>query len=311
MPEAFAVVREAARRATGMRPFDVQVMGAVVLHQGSIAEMKTGEGKTLVATMPVYLNALAGRGRPRRHRERLSGRPGCRLDGPGIRVPGYEGGRAPERHGCGRAPGSVRGRHHLRDEHRVRLRLSARQHGPTHRPAGAARPFLLHRGRGRLHPDRRGADPAHHLRAGRARGQDLLRLRPHRPPSQVGRRRGLRGRREEAHRGHNRGGSGAGREGTGHRQHLRGPVRSAGQSSDAGAAGGVALFRRDVDYLVQDGEVKIIDEFTGRVLEGRRYSEGLHQAIEAGKASRSRRRTRPSPPSPCRTTSASTRRSPA
>ncbi len=62
MPEAFAVAREAAKRAIGMRPFDVQVMGAVVLHQGSIAEMKTGEGKTLVATMPVYLNALAGRG---------------------------------------------------------------------------------------------------------------------------------------------------------------------------------------------------------------------------------------------------------
>jgi preprotein translocase subunit SecA len=62
LPEAFAVAREAARRATGMRPFDVQVMGAVALHKGSIAEMKTGEGKTLVATMPVYLNALAGRG---------------------------------------------------------------------------------------------------------------------------------------------------------------------------------------------------------------------------------------------------------
>src|SRR5665647_919876 len=62
LPEAFAVAREADRRATGMRPFDVQVMGAVVLHQGSISEMKTGEGKTLVATLPVYLNALAGKG---------------------------------------------------------------------------------------------------------------------------------------------------------------------------------------------------------------------------------------------------------
>jgi preprotein translocase subunit SecA len=58
--EAFAAVREAARRTVGMRPFDVQVMGAVVLHEGDIAEMKTGEGKTLVATMPLYLNALAG-----------------------------------------------------------------------------------------------------------------------------------------------------------------------------------------------------------------------------------------------------------
>ena len=60
LPEAFAVVREASKRTLGMRPFDVQIIGGLVLHQGSIAEMKTGEGKTLVATMPVYLNALEG-----------------------------------------------------------------------------------------------------------------------------------------------------------------------------------------------------------------------------------------------------------
>ena len=60
--EAFAAVREAAKRALGMRPFDVQVMGAIALHEGDIAEMKTGEGKTLVATMPLYLNALPGNG---------------------------------------------------------------------------------------------------------------------------------------------------------------------------------------------------------------------------------------------------------
>src|SRR5213592_4234501 len=58
--EAFAAVREAARRALGLRPFDVQLMGAIVLHEGDIAEMKTGEGKTLVATMPLYLNSLTG-----------------------------------------------------------------------------------------------------------------------------------------------------------------------------------------------------------------------------------------------------------
>lgn len=62
LPEAFAAVREAADRVTGMRPFTVQVLGGIILHQGRIAEMKTGEGKTLVATMPVYLNALAGKG---------------------------------------------------------------------------------------------------------------------------------------------------------------------------------------------------------------------------------------------------------
>ena len=58
LPEAFAAVREAARRTIGQRHFDVQLMGGIVLHQGKIAEMKTGEGKTLVATLPLYLNAL-------------------------------------------------------------------------------------------------------------------------------------------------------------------------------------------------------------------------------------------------------------
>ena len=62
LPEAFAVVREAGRRVLGMRHFDVQLIGGMVLHEGQIAEMKTGEGKTLVATLPSYLNALTGRG---------------------------------------------------------------------------------------------------------------------------------------------------------------------------------------------------------------------------------------------------------
>ena len=62
LPEAFAVVREAADRVLGMRHFDVQLVGGMVLHEGKIAEMRTGEGKTLVATLPAYLNALAGRG---------------------------------------------------------------------------------------------------------------------------------------------------------------------------------------------------------------------------------------------------------
>ncbi len=62
LPEAFAVVREASKRVLGMRHFKVQLIGGIVLHQGRIAEMKTGEGKTLVATLPVYLNALEGKG---------------------------------------------------------------------------------------------------------------------------------------------------------------------------------------------------------------------------------------------------------
>src|SRR5687768_7547957 len=62
LPEAFATVREASRRVTGMRHFDVQLIGGIALHQGRIAEMRTGEGKTLVATLPSYLNGLTGRG---------------------------------------------------------------------------------------------------------------------------------------------------------------------------------------------------------------------------------------------------------
>ena len=73
LPEAFAVVREASKRTLGLRPFRVQMIGGIVLHQGRIAEMKTGEGKTLVATLPAYLNAIAGQGRAYRDGERLSG----------------------------------------------------------------------------------------------------------------------------------------------------------------------------------------------------------------------------------------------
>jgi preprotein translocase subunit SecA len=62
LPEAFAVIREAARRVLGLRHFDVQLLGGIILHSGQIAEMKTGEGKTLVATLPSYLNALSGKG---------------------------------------------------------------------------------------------------------------------------------------------------------------------------------------------------------------------------------------------------------
>ena len=74
LPEAFAVVREAASRVLGMRHYRVQLIGGIILHQGRIAEMKTGEGKTLVSTLPAYLNALDRRGRPHRHGQRLPGK---------------------------------------------------------------------------------------------------------------------------------------------------------------------------------------------------------------------------------------------
>ena len=147
LPEAFAAVREASTRRIGLRHFDVQILGGVVLHQGKISEMKTGEGKTLVATLPLYLNALAGEGAhlvtvndylakrdaqwmgPIYHSLGLTigvlqhdtayvYDPTANLENASLRYlrPGH-------------APGCLRRGHHLRHEQRVRLRLPARQHG--------------------------------------------------------------------------------------------------------------------------------------------------------------------------------------
>ena len=84
LEEAFATVREAAKRALGQRHYDVQLVGGMVLHQGDIAEMKTGEGKTLVATLPVYLNALLERGVHVVTVNDYLGQPGCGMDGPRL-----------------------------------------------------------------------------------------------------------------------------------------------------------------------------------------------------------------------------------
>jgi preprotein translocase subunit SecA len=174
LPEAFATIREACRRLQGtkvvvtghelewdMVPYDVQLIGGLVLHQGKIAEMATGEGKTLVATLPVYLNALAGRGvhvvtvnnyLARRDSQWMGHR----------RLPGRH--RAAE-------PGAARRlsqRRDLRDQQRVRLRLPARQHGVLAGAPGPAGASLRHHRRGGQHPGRRGADAADHLRAGGA-----------------------------------------------------------------------------------------------------------------------------------------------
>ena len=88
LPEAFAVVREAGRRTLNMRHFDVQLIGGMVLHRGKIAEMKTGEGKTLVATLPVYLNALEGKGVHVVTVNDYLATPRFRMDGPHLQVPG-------------------------------------------------------------------------------------------------------------------------------------------------------------------------------------------------------------------------------
>ena len=137
LEEAFAVCREAGRRFLKMRHYDVQLIGGMVLHGGNIAEMITGEGKTLVATLAGLPQRAGGQGRPRHHRQRLP-RPARRgVDEPAVQRPGPDRRRDPVRHGRPRAQADLQLRHHLRHEQRVRLRLPPRQHEADPRPPGS------------------------------------------------------------------------------------------------------------------------------------------------------------------------------
>ena len=219
MPEAFAVTREGARRTIGQRHFDVQLMGGAALHRGNIAEMKTGEGKTLVSTLPGYLNALEGKGvhfvtvndyLVKRDSEWMGGI---------YRFLGLEVGTDPGGHDPGAATPRLRRGHHLRHEQRVRVRLPARQHGDADRSVRAARLSVRDRGRGRLDPDRRGAHAADHLRHGVRLGQVVPDVRARRAAADP--RRGLRGRGVEVPGGRHRGGRRQGRGDPADREPLR------------------------------------------------------------------------------------------
>ncbi len=149
LPEAFAVVREAGRRVLGQRHFDVQIMGGAALHFGWVAEMKTGEGKTLVSTLPAYLNALAGRGVHLVTVNDYLARRDAEWMGRLHRFLGLDGRRRRSR----RLDRPTRSalqydcRHHLRHQQRVRLRLPARQHGRRHRASRCSAACATSRGR--------------------------------------------------------------------------------------------------------------------------------------------------------------------
>src|SRR5919199_1572927 len=181
--EGFAAVREAAKRTLGMRPFDVQVMGAIVLHEGDIAEMKTGEGKTLVATMPLYLNALTG--------------------------------------------GNV----HLVTVNDYLAKRDTGWMGPVYETLGLRAAFIENLMSHEARKDAYAADITYGTNS--EFGFDYLRDN-----------------------------MATSLEATVQRGHFYGIVD-------------------EVDSILIDGEVKIVDEFTGRIMEGRRWSEGLHQAVEA------------------------------
>ncbi len=188
LPEAFALTREASRRTTGQRHYDVQLIGGMVLHDGAIAEMRTGEGKTLTATLPVFLNTLAGDSvhvvtvndyLARRDSEWMK----PIYEALGVSVAALQDGddhaTRQRKYACDVTYGtnSEFGFDYLRDNMSRRARAL--------RPA---RPRLRDRGRGRQHPHRRGADAADHLRPARTGGPDLLHLRP--PGQTDGRRAG-------------------------------------------------------------------------------------------------------------------------
>jgi preprotein translocase subunit SecA len=278
LPEAFAVVREASRRVLGLRHYDVQMIGGMVLHEGKIAEMKTGEGKTLVATLPVYLNALAGRGvHVVTVNEYLAARDaewmgrvyrflgmevGCILHGltDAQRQAAYN---ADITYGTN----SEFGFDYLRDNMKLFLRDYV-QRGMHFAIVDEVDSILVDEARTPLiisGPSEESTEKYVRIDGiipGLKREQDYTIDEKARTVVLT----------EEGVRTVEK------RLGV---DNLYAPdeieiLHHVNQGLRAHT-----LFRRDVDYLIEDGKVKIIDEFTGRVLEGRRWSDGLHQAVEA------------------------------
>jgi preprotein translocase subunit SecA len=291
MPEAFAVVREAARRVLGLRHFDVQLIGGAVLHQGKIAEMRTGEGKTLVATLPAYLNALAGQGvHVVTVNEYLAQRDSDWM-GPVFRFLGLTVGvirnsqSADEKraaYACDITYGTNNefGFDYLRDN--LAFRLEDRVQRPlAYAIIDEVDSILIDEARTPL------------IISGPAEESTELyiainKLIPRLKRQQVEGDDGDYSIDEKQRQAHL---TEAGHEHVERLMIEAGLLREGDSLYDAtnirlmhhlnAALRAHALYRRDVDYIVKNGEVIIVDEFTGRTMPGRRWSDGLHQAVEA------------------------------
>jgi preprotein translocase subunit SecA len=281
--EAFATVREASKRTLGQRHFDVQLMGGVVLHRGMIAEMKTGEGKTLVATLPVYLNALGGKGvhvvtvndylaqRDAEWMGQIYGFLGLKV---GCIVHGLS---HEQRHAAYAADvtygtNNEFGFDYLRDNMAFRLEEMV-QRDFNYAIVDEVDSILVDEARTPLIISGATQDSSelyiavdkliphleeeHYEKDEKARAVTLTETGVERIEELLG-----------AH--------GLMTEGTLYDIQNIGLLHHANQALRAHI-----LFQRDTDYIVKDDKVIIIDEFTGRMMEGRRYSEGLHQALEA------------------------------
>ncbi len=277
LPEAFATVREASKRVLDKRPFDVQIMGGVALHECNIAEMKTGEGKTIVALAPSYLNALSGKG-ARRHGERLPGAVPVGADGSRPPLPGTGGRCDPVPDDPGRTPQGLPVRHHLRHQQRIRLRLPARQHGAQPgRPVQRGHHYAI-------------VDEVDSILVDEAR-TPLIISGPAAENKQwypVFARLASRLRRDVDYEVDEKKRTIAVlANGIETAEDILG-VENLYESANTPLIGYLnnsirakELFHRDKDYVIASGEVLIVDEHTGRTLIGRRYNEGLHQALEA------------------------------
>jgi len=280
---AFATVREAAKRALGQRHFDVQLIGGMILHEGKIAEMKTGEGKTLVATLPVYLNALTGRGvhvvtvndyLAKRDAEWMAQVYGFLGLTTGVIVHGLDDAERKKAYECDITYGTNNelGFDYLRDNMKYRLEDMV-QRGHVFAIVDEVDSILVDEARTPLiisgplddrsefyntidafipKLDKSDYEVDEKQRtvtmteAGMEKMEVMLR---------------------EA--GQLKGGKLYDVENVSVVHHVNQALRAH------------KLFQRDKDYIVRNGEVVIIDEFTGRMMPGRRYSEGLHQALEA------------------------------
>ncbi|NOG72692.1 preprotein translocase subunit SecA [Roseicella sp. DB1501] len=285
MPEAFATVREAAKRVLGLRHFDVQLVGGMVLHAGKIAEMKTGEGKTLVATLPVYLNALTGRGvhvvtvndyLARRDAEWMGRLYRFLGLSTGIIVHGLtdEERRAAYAADVTYGTNNEFGFDYLRDNMKYRLKEMVQRDfnfaivdEVDSILIDEARTPLIISGPSEDSSDlyRRVDEVVKLLVADKATYDKDEKQRTANLTEEGSERI------EEALRE-----AGLLEEGNLYDFHNVTLVHHVNQSLRAHV-----LFARDVDYIVRDDKVVIIDEFTGRMMEGRRYSDGLHQALEA------------------------------
>ena len=285
LPEAFATVREAARRVLGLRHFDVQLIGGMVLHDGKIAEMKTGEGKTLVATLPVYLNALPGKGvhvvtvndylatRDSEWMNRVYGFLGLTT---GVIVHGLNDDERRAAYACDITYGTNNefGFDYLRDNMKYRLDDMA-QRDFAYAIVDEVDSILMDEARTPLIISGPAEDSSDLYRTVDAVVKELVKdtstfekdekfktVTMTEPGSE---------RVEEMLKE-----AGILTEGNLYDIFNVSVIHHVQQSLRANT-----LFARDVDYIVRDDKVVLIDEFTGRMMEGRRFSEGLHQALEA------------------------------